>query len=198
MAIIAAARFRRLTQIQIDIVCDKEIKITVAVIIQKSAAGAVAGARDRQLSLFGNILKCPIAFIAVQHVMAVIGNEKIRLAVIIVVADAHALRPSFAAESGLGRDVSKMPVSLVVIKLRQIDAFGRPVKARAVRNKNVVLAIAVIIKNSDAIAGSLQNIVLPGQTAVNIFIRQAKSSRYVLKIRKGVESQCQEAKAKEK
>src|ERR1700685_2915622 len=111
------------------------------------------------MGFFGDIFEGSIASVAVQDVVAVVREQQIWPAVIVIVSDADALRPASLLETGEGGDVPELAVSFVVIELREIFARRRgPVQARAVRYEYVIAPVAIIIEDSDAIAGGFKHI----------------------------------------
>ena len=63
--------------------------------------------------LRGDVGEGAIAIVAVEDVLAVIGDEEIVAAVVVVVADADALSPAGVTEAGFGGDVGEGSVAIV-------------------------------------------------------------------------------------
>ncbi len=72
--------------------------MAVAIIIDKCAAGIPARFRAglQQARFFGHIGKRAIAIIVVERILAVVGDEQIVVAVVIVIAHAAGLAPAGA------------------------------------------------------------------------------------------------------
>ncbi len=86
---------RGLIQIEIDVIGDKEVELAVAVVIDKGAAGAVADTRHGKMGLGGDVFKGAVAPIAIKDVVAVVGDQQVGVAVIVVIADTDPLAPAF-------------------------------------------------------------------------------------------------------
>ena len=114
---LAPAR-RRGAQIQIHVVGDEKVDVAVAVVIQKGAAGAPARARNRQFCLGGDVGEFSVAQVAIENVVAVVGDQHVGPPVVIVVGHADALSPAFLRDAGLARHFGEVAVSVVVIQLR--------------------------------------------------------------------------------
>ena len=68
-----------------------------------------------------------IPVVAVQYVLAVIRDEQIHHAIIVVVSNAHPLAPTGAHKIGLRRHIRKCPVTIVPVKvIRRLLAFRKP------------------------------------------------------------------------
>src|SRR4051794_14898096 len=86
--------------VELQIIGDEEIEVAVAVVVDPSAAGAPAGVITKQAGGFGDIAEGAIAVIFVELVLAVVGDEQIFEAVVVVVADANAASPSSVMQAG--------------------------------------------------------------------------------------------------
>ena len=90
-------------QIHVDIVGDKEIKVAVAIVVDKSAAGVPAFPVARDAGLCADIGERAVAIVVIENVLAEIGDEQVVPAVVVVVADAASLTPAGMRESSLLR-----------------------------------------------------------------------------------------------
>ena len=90
-------------QIDFKIVGDEKIEMAVAVVIHKSAAGAVARFGVHQSGLGGHIGEGAVAVIAVEPILSVVGEEEILPAVVVVVAHADALGPAWVGRARTSR-----------------------------------------------------------------------------------------------
>ena len=84
-------------EIEVDIVGDKQVEQAVAVVVEKGAAGAEAVAWLEQAGLRGDIGEGAVAVVAVEAVLAVVGDEEVFEAIVVVVADADADGPAGVA-----------------------------------------------------------------------------------------------------
>src|SRR6185437_1663896 len=101
--------------------------------------------------------------------MSIGRHQKVRAAVVIVVSDAHALRPSERSQARLLGYVFKAAVSQIAIQ-RGGAFVGRRfwMKPSSISDKDIVLAVAVVIENSDSVAGGLQNVIFATSPAIDI------------------------------
>ncbi len=94
IAVGSLARLGRACRIEIHVIGHEQIKKTVAVIIQKTAACTPAVFRSSNASLFGHVGESAVAIVVVKNVAAKIADEQIVETVVVVVADATALSPA--------------------------------------------------------------------------------------------------------
>ena len=89
-------------KIEVDVVGDEQVEVAVAIVIDKSAAGVPASFRAglNQSRLFGYIGERAVAVIAIERVLAVVSDEEIVVAVVVVIADAAGLAPTGAVLRG--------------------------------------------------------------------------------------------------
>src|SRR5207237_7201569 len=73
-------------QVEVHVVGDEKVQEPVAVVIEKATAGPETDPRDRKLRLCSRIFERAVSAVAVEDVVAVIGHQKIGVAVIIVIA----------------------------------------------------------------------------------------------------------------
>src|SRR5207247_6623749 len=105
--------------------------------------------------------ECAVAIVAIEHLIAVIGNEQIDGAVVVVVAGADALPPSASAHARLLSDVHECAVAAVSIQMApRRGVAGRGFETGAVDEKNVGPAVVVVIQDRDASAGGFEDVVL--------------------------------------
>jgi len=77
--------------------------MAVAVVVHESASSAPGFAGAGDTGFFTDIGERSVSIIVVKHVVAVVGDEEITEAVVVVVADANALAPSGVHQSQLSR-----------------------------------------------------------------------------------------------
>ena len=94
-----------------DIRRDKQIQPAVAVEVDERAPCIPARARQRESGPARDIAKGAVTVVAIQNLIAVVGDEEIDVAVVVVVAGADALSPAPAADSRLGGDVGEGPIA---------------------------------------------------------------------------------------
>ena len=83
-------------QVKVHIVRDKQIEMPVTVIIHPGAARIPTYFRPGldQACAFRHVRKRSVAMVVIQRVLAVVGDEQIVIAIVIVIADAAGLSPS--------------------------------------------------------------------------------------------------------
>ena len=163
------ARPRRLRGIEIHIAGDEQIQMTVAVIVQKTAARAPAGPRSRDAGFFRDIRKRPIAVVAVEHVLPPVRDEQIVEAVVVVVADTTRLPPAGVGQPRLLRDIGECAVAVVVKQVTGRLAVPHfRVEAAAVHQKDVEPAVVVVVEERRAAAHFLEQELLVGRAAGHV------------------------------
>ena len=106
---------------------DKEVEAAVTVEIEEGGAGVPPGLMVKEAARARDVRERPVAVVVVKHVLAVIGDEQIEKAVVIVVARAHPLTPPMFDEAGLGCNVRKGTIAIVLVEM-----IGRLLAAREV------------------------------------------------------------------
>ena len=91
--------------------------------------------------------------------MAVVGDEQVRMTVVIEIAHAGGLRPTGARQSGLLTHFGKVTLAIVAVELRA-SRRSVGVERGSVRNENVVGPVSVVVEDGGAGAGAFENEVL--------------------------------------
>ena len=115
-------------QIEINIVRDEEIQMTVLVIVDKATAGVPAdlGPGLDKSGLLRDISKCTVPVVAVKNVLAVISHKEIIMAVVVVVAYAASLPPAgLVFEAGAGGNIGKRAIPVVLEEMTARFLPGR-------------------------------------------------------------------------
>src|SRR6266852_4731561 len=99
--------------------------------------------------------------IVIETVLPVIRDVEILPTIIIVISDANALTPPRGNKTGLHGDIRESPIMIVVIQvvgggLIRWESFQRG----AVHNENIWPSVVVIIKDSHACSGHLDDVFL--------------------------------------
>ncbi len=136
--------------------------MAVAVVIDEGAAGVpalqTAGGAGGDAGFAGDIGKGAVAIVVIESAVAPVGDEEIVMAVIVVIADAYALSPAGAAQTGGGSDVGKRAVAIVLIEavggLLALDRFG--FEAGAVDQEDIEPAVVIEIEEGGAAAGGFE------------------------------------------
>src|SRR5207247_1811063 len=99
----------------------------------------------------GHIGEPAIAEILIQNIGAVIGDQQINVAIVVVISRADALSPAFFCESGLSGYQGEVAFTVVAVQLRKAwRARAGAVESRTVGDKDVICAVAIVIEDSDA------------------------------------------------
>ena len=108
---------RRSFQVEVDVVGDEEIEMAVFVVVDPGAAGVPArfGAGLEQAGAFGDVGEGAVAVVVIENILAVVGDEEIVIAIVVVVADAAGLSPTGAdVEAGTFGDIGEGAVAIVL------------------------------------------------------------------------------------
>ena len=100
--------------VEVDVVGDEEVEMAVAVVVEEGAAGVPTGGGLEEAGFGGDVGEGAVAVVAVEDVLAVVGDEEVVPAVVVVVADAAALSPAAAGEAGFSGDVGEGAVAVVL------------------------------------------------------------------------------------
>src|SRR5580693_7649863 len=90
--------------------------MAVFVIVNPGAAGIPArfGAGLEEAGAFGDVGEGAVAIVVIQNVLAVVGDEEIIVAVVVVVADAAGLAPAgTGVEAGTFGDIGEGAVAII-------------------------------------------------------------------------------------
>ena len=106
------------------------------------------------------VCECAIAVVAIEDVLAVVGDEDGLMAVVVLIGNGDALRPALTDEAGFFGDVCKRAVAVVFVEaIRCVRGDRRGVEAAAVENENVEPAVVIVIEECNAAAGGFEDIV---------------------------------------
>src|SRR5262245_17736143 len=155
---LTAAFGRSFIEVEVDIVGDKEVQVSVPVIIQKSAARAPACRFEHQPGALRDIDKTALSGIPVKVILSEIGHEQIIEAVIIIIGYTRALAPARPDQVRLFCHISEF--SYFIIAIEVISGFlplRETFESGAVDQENIEPAIVVVVEERDTTAGHLEN-----------------------------------------
>src|SRR5580698_7079952 len=122
--------------------------MAVFVVVNPGAAGVPArfGAGLDEAGAFGDVGEGAVAIVVIENVLAVVGDEEIVVAVIVVVADAAGLSPAGAdVKTRTIGDIGEGYVEIILEEAAmRFFAFREALEAPAVDHKNVKPAIVVV------------------------------------------------------
>src|SRR5207249_8272119 len=108
----------------IDVGRDEHVQPTVAIEVEKCAPRIPTRFGQRQPASTRDIVERAVAVVAIKNLMAVVSDEQVDVAVVVVVAGADALSPAFAGDAGLLGDVGKRAVVVVSIQVTHGRGVG--------------------------------------------------------------------------
>src|SRR2546430_13771567 len=116
LALVGLARVRRVGQVEIHIVDYDKIQKSVSVEIEERATCTPARFWRKQPPLLGLVLERAIAEISIENVLSPLGNEQVRISMIVYVSDTDPLSPSGGLDSRLVGNVVEFQSAQIVIK----------------------------------------------------------------------------------
>src|SRR5262249_11084628 len=115
-----------------------------------------------------------ITQIAIEPVVPVVGYEQVGLAVIVVIANTNTLRPALYGKTRLARDIFEVAAPVIPVKLRVARSIlARAFERRAVSDEDVVVAVAVVIEDRDAVARRFEDVRFAVAAAGRVRLGQA-------------------------
>ena len=154
----ALGNWRRL-QIEINVVGDEEIELSVAIVIEEGAACSPADSLSSDSCFLAYIGEGAVAVVVIQHVLAEVGDEQVVVAVVVVIADADALSPPRVLKTRLQGDVGESPVAIVLEEvIERLLAGWKAFESSSVDEEDVEPAIVVIVVKGDAAACGFEQV----------------------------------------
>src|SRR5580700_3013489 len=144
-------------QIEVDVVGDYQVEISVAVIVDEGATCAPALGGE-QTAFLGLVAKRAIPLIPVQDILSPLGDEHVGVAVIIDVTRTRALAPPWTRNSRFFGDVVELQSTQVVIEERL--GLRAVAQAAAIHQKDVGKPIIVIVENCYTGSGGFRDVLL--------------------------------------
>ena len=86
--------------VHIDIVGDEEVEMAIAIVVDERAACVPARAFAGDAGFLADVGESSISVVVIENIFAVVGDEEIFVAIVVVVTDADALSPAGVADSG--------------------------------------------------------------------------------------------------
>src|SRR5208282_6023841 len=121
-----------------------------------------------------------VAVVAIESILTEVGDEEILKAVVVVVADADAHRPTGIEQAGLSSDVGERTIAIVLVKA--IAGSGRDAfQAAATEDEDVHPAIVVVIEEGATAAHDFRNVGCTGAFAVEHRLRESGTCGYIHK-----------------
>src|SRR5262249_25859252 len=119
---------------------------------------------------FADVGERAVAVVVVEDVLSVVGDVEIGVAVVVVVADAHALSPPGMNQAGYLGDIGESAIVVVAIEMVGGRLAGREclVELGAFGDEVVGPAVIVVVENGDPSAGGLDDVFLGGDPAEDV------------------------------
>ncbi len=157
--------------------------MAVAVVIDKAASCAPLVSRGFQTGLLRHIGECSVAIVVIENVLAPVGHQQVRESVVVVVAGAAALRPAGSREARAQGHITESSVAVVMVEMADGSlTFWKSRDTRAVGQKNVRPAIAVVIEDNRAVPCGFNDEFFVFITAINIEGVQAGLAGDIFKV----------------
>src|SRR4051812_38008687 len=103
------------------VIAHEQIEVTVSVIVQEGSPCIPTFFSLQEAGFARDFRESAVAIVMVKHVLAVIGDEQVKIPVVIVVPHANALTPAVSYHPGLSGHVGEGPV--VVVPVKAIGGF---------------------------------------------------------------------------
>jgi hypothetical protein len=166
--------------IEVDVVGDEEVEVAVTVVVKEGAAGVPASFGLEKAGLTGDIGEGAIAVVAVEDVLAVVGDKEVVEAVVVVVADAAALTPSAATQAGLEGDIGEGAIAIIFEEAGDgFLAFGEALETCAVDEEDVEPVVVIVVVEGDTAAGGFEEILVLVLAAVGGLGVEAGLASYI-------------------
>ena len=175
-------RFRQVRPVNLQVISDKQVQMTITIIVDKGAARAPSGfAAVAQACELRHVSECSIPIILIKNILAIIGNKDIFKAIVIVVRDGDCARPSTAHQARLLRNIAERAVSIIFIQpiRRARDGLAG---ARTAEHQNIQPAIIVIVEKGNSTADRLEDIFLLVNASIDGGGSKAGAGRHVGKM----------------
>ena len=114
--------------------------------------------------------------------MAVIGDEQIIEAVVIVISDSHGGGPAGALQPGFRRDIGEGAVAVVLVEPVRCSRWVA-LKTRAVENEQIKPTVIVVVYKRDATPDHLDDVALAFCGAVDYRLCQSRLLRNICEVR---------------
>ena len=162
LAVARGAWRRDARAVELQIAGDDQIQPTVEIEVEERAAGVPALSRGGDPGSDRHVTERAVAFVAVERRLTEVGDEKIALAVVVIVGGADALRPADAPQAGAGRHVFEPQLPAIAIEMAGgASALTVAVERRGVGDEHIGKVVVVVIENGDAGARGLEDVLLP-------------------------------------
>src|SRR6185369_1769394 len=156
----------------VEIVGHEQVQPPIAIVVHPGTAGAVTYRGLAEPGLFRHVGEGSVAVIAIEHVIAIVGNKDVVESVVVVVGHRHGRRPAGAKQPGIRSDIGKR--SIAIIFVQAVGGTGRrDFQASTAENEQVHPAIVVVVNERHAAPDYFDDVALAVNTTVNYRLREA-------------------------
>ena len=176
----AAPVVRVLGEGPLEVVRDEEVQPAVVVEIQEGRARLQGVARHRDARPGGHVGEAPVALVVVEHVVAVVRDQDVHVAVVVVVPDGHPLGVALdarAAQSRLEGHVDEPPAAGVAEEAIEGGRVRAHVlgRGRPVQEEKVHPAVVVVVEGGHRPAERLERVLHVGR---EVLLDEAHAPRF--------------------
>ena len=150
---------RRHEVIEVDVVRHVQVEITIAVVVEESAAGAECLYSDYS-GAPRDIYEAPICPILVQPVAAVVGHVDVRVPVVVVIGDGATHPPTGVAKARCCCGVRKHRAVVAVEGVARTIRAGRPFDRRPVQHVQVQVSVPIVVEEGRAPHEGIDHVLL--------------------------------------
>src|SRR5271163_219129 len=140
--------------------------MTVAIIIKESAARAPPRRPAVcKPCLYCDVAKGSISIVLVKNILAIVSNEDIFKAIVVIVRDRYRACPPSAMESGLVRYIRECSVSVVLVETvcRSWNRFN----PSSAEQKNIQPAVIIVVEKGNSASDRFEDELLAVDASIN-------------------------------
>lgn len=143
----------------VNVIGDKQIEPSVPVVVKKDTSRVPSPRIARHSCLFSDFGKRAVSIVVIEQILPVASHKNIVPPVVVIVTDTHALSPSGMNKSDFHCNVGECAVPLVVEEaVRGRLSRGKAFDGSSVHQKDIGVAVPVVVDPSDAAAGGFEEI----------------------------------------
>ena len=168
-------------EVEFQVIGDEKIQMTIPIVIKEGASRAPSDLGIHQAGFSGDIFKSTVPEITVKPIVAEVSAKQILIAVVVVVAYAHAVCPANRLKSRLPGDVGKCAIAIVLVK--PIGCSGRSaLQLGAAEKEDIDPSIVVVVKERATASIGFDDVIIMVCTAVDHRRNEPSGGRNVAKI----------------
>ena len=139
-------------RIQLEIIADEKIEVTVPVVVEEGTACAPTNLRLVKAGFVGDIGKRAISVVAEKNVVSPEAAKQIVPSIIVVIAYADAGLPTGTRQSRFFGDVGKRAIAVVLVQMRGRRFSRRPMRIEpiSIREVDVQPSVMVVVEKGQS------------------------------------------------